>query len=137
MKMFTTIHHIGIAVRSVEQAKTVFRDVFGLRLHAEESEAEYQVRLITFQIGDIEIELLEGTGEHSPISRFIEKRGQGIHHICFEVEDIQAALRRLEAGGVELIDREPRTVRQGRKVAFLQPRTTHGVLIELVELQKE
>ena len=132
--MVHRIDHIGIAVKSVDQAKHLFGEVLGLKFKSEESEDEYQVKLASFQAGDIEIELVEGTGESSPISRFIEKKGEGIHHICFQVDDIQQALQNLETMGIELIDRKPRLIRHGRKVAFLNPQSTHGILIELVEL---
>ena len=131
--MFQKIAHIGIAVRDLEKAKYLFSDVFGLEMLNEETVDEYQVRLADLRIGDIEIELLQGMSDNSTITKFIEKRGEGIQHICFEVNDIQSVLRELESKGVELIDREPRVVRHGRKIAFVRPHNTHGVLIELVE----
>lgn len=134
--MLHIIDHIGIAVKSVDQAKRLFGDVLGLKLNSEESEDEYQVKLANFQIGDIEIELLEGTSKGSIISKFVEKKGEGIHHICFQVDNIQKALQSLETMGIELIDRKPRTIRHGRKVAFLNPQATYGILIELVELPR-
>ena len=134
--MFRKIAHIGIAVRDLERAKHLFSDVFGLSILNEDIVDEYQVKLVDLKIGDIEIELLEGMSENSTITTFIEKRGEGIQHICFEVDDISSALGELKDKGVELIDQEPRVVRHGRKIAFLRPHNTHGVLIELVEKQK-
>jgi methylmalonyl-CoA/ethylmalonyl-CoA epimerase len=133
--MFQKIAHIGIAVRDLDKALHLFSDVFGLTVLNEETVDEYQVRLADLHIGDMEIELLEGTSDTSTVTKFIEKRGEGIQHICFEVNDIHSAIEELEHHGVELIDREPRVVRHGRKIAFLRPHNTHGVLIELVEKQ--
>jgi methylmalonyl-CoA/ethylmalonyl-CoA epimerase len=134
--MLDNIHHIGVAVKSVEKAKHLFGHIFGLPLQADEVEPEYQVHLANFQVGSVQIEFLEGLTDQSTISKFIEKRGEGVHHICFEVEDIQGALQRLEAAGVDLIDAEPRTIRHGLKVAFLKPAATHGILIELIEVPR-
>ena len=134
--MFKKIAHIGIAVKDLEKAKHLFSDIFGLELLNEEAVDEYQLRLADLKLGDIEIELLEGMSEDSAITKFIEKRGEGIQHICFEVDDIHAALSELAEKGVELIDKEPRVVRHGRKIAFLRPHNTHGVLLELVEKKK-
>lgn len=131
--MFRKIAHIGIAVEDLEKAKNLFSNIFGLELLNEETVAEYQLRLADLKLGDIEIELLEGMSDTSTITKFIEKRGEGIQHICFEVDDIKASLKELTDKGVELIDKEPRVVRHGRKIAFLRPHKTHGVLIELVE----
>jgi len=135
--MFKKIAHVGIAVRDLEKAMHLFSDVFGLDVLNEETVDEYEVRLADLRVGDVEIELLEGLSTTSAITKFIEKRGEGIQHVCFEVDNIQSALRELEEKGVELIDREPRVVRHGRKIAFLRPHDTHGVLIELVEREHE
>lgn len=134
--MFKKLAHIGIAVRDLEQALHLFSEVFGLKVLNKETVDEYEVRLADLKVGDVEIELLEGTSSSSSIAKFIEKRGEGIQHVCFEVDDIHSALRELEGKGVELIDREPRVVRHGRKIAFLRPHNTHGVLIELLEKQE-
>lgn len=131
--MLHKIDHIGIAVKDLDQARHLFCDVFGLDPAGEETVETYEARLASLKIGETEIELLQGLSPTSPISRFIAKKGEGIQHICFGVDDIESALRKLKQEGVELIDQEPRTVRDGRKVAFLRPQGTHGVLIELVE----
>ena len=130
--MLKKIDHIGIVVRSIEEALKVYRDALGLPLAHVQEVPEQQVRIDFLPIGDCEIELVEPTAADSGVARFLEKRGEGLHHICFEVEDIEAALRDLAAKGVRLIDRQPRQGAIGR-VAFLHPKSAHGVLIELVE----
>ena len=130
--MLKKIDHIGIVVRSIEEALKVYRDALGLPLAHVQEVPEQQVRIAFLPIGDCEIELVEPTAADSGVARFLEKRGEGLHHICFEVEDIEAALRDLAAKGVRLIDRQPRQGAIGR-VAFLHPKSAHGVLIELVE----
>lgn len=131
--MLNKIDHIGIAVNDLEQAKHLFCDVFGLHLAGEETVDEYQARLACLKIGETEIELLQGLSADSPVTRFITKKGEGIQHICFRVHHIESVLQRLKDEGVELIDSQPRTVRDGQKIAFLRPQGTHGLLIELVE----
>ena len=130
--MLKKIDHIGIVVRSIEEALKVYRDALGLPLAHVQEVPEQQVRIAFLPIGDCEIELVEPTAADSGVARFLEKRGEGLHHICFEVEDIEAALRDLAARGLRLIDRQPRQGAIGR-VAFLHPKSAHGVLIELVE----
>ena len=130
--MLKKIDHIGIVVRSIEEALKVYRDALGLPLAHVQEVPEQQVRIAFLPIGDCEIELVEPTAADSGVARFLEKRGEGLHHICFEVEDIEAALQDLAAKGVRLIDRQPRQGAIGR-VAFLHPKSAHGVLIELVE----
>ena len=134
--MFKKMAHIGIAVKDLEKAKHLFSEIFGMELLNEEAVDEYQLRLADLKLGDVEIELLEGLSDDSTIRKFIEKRGEGIQHVCFEVDDIHAALKALTEKGVGLIDRKPRIVRHGRKIAFLRPHDTHGVLIELVEKKR-
>ena len=130
--MLKKIDHIGIVVRSIEEALKVYRDALGLPLAHVQEVPEQKVKIAFLPIGDCEIELVEPTAADSGVARFLEKRGEGLHHICFEVEDIEAALRDLAAKGVRLIDRQPRQGAIGR-VAFLHPKSAHGVLIELVE----
>jgi len=130
--MLKKVDHIGIVVRSIEEALKVYRDALGLPLAHVQEVPEQQVRIAFLPVGDCEIELVEPTAADSGVARFLEKRGEGLHHICFEVEDIEAALRDLAAKGVRLIDRQPRQGAIGR-VAFLHPKSAHGVLIELVE----
>lgn len=126
------IDHIGIAVRDIDQALQVYQVALGLPLEGICELPDQQVRIAFLPIGESNIELVEPRSEASGTARFMEKRGEGLHHICVQVEDIDAALRQLKASGVPLIDQEPRSGAHGR-VAFVHPRGTHGVLLELVE----
>jgi methylmalonyl-CoA/ethylmalonyl-CoA epimerase len=131
------IDHIGIATRGIQDAAKFYRDVLGLEVSeavAETEEvAEQKVRVAMLPIGESRIELIEATSEDSPISRFLEKRGPGIHHIAVRVDDIRAALANLRAKGARLIDEEPRQGAGGCLVAFVHPSSTGGVLLELVQ----
>jgi methylmalonyl-CoA/ethylmalonyl-CoA epimerase len=127
------IDHIGIATRGIDDAAKFYRDVLGLDVAETEEVAEQMVRVAMLPIGESRIELLEATSEDSPISRFLEKRGPGIHHIAVRVEDIRAALANLRAKGARLIDEEPRQGAGGCLVAFVHPSSTGGVLLELVQ----
>ena len=127
------IDHIGIATRGIDDAAKFYRDVLGLDVAETEEVAEQKVRVAMLPIGESRIELLEATSEDSPISRFLEKRGPGIHHIAVRVEDIRAALANLRAKGARLIDEEPRQGAGGCLVAFVHPSSTGGVLLELVQ----
>lgn len=123
--------HIGIAVDDLEQAKRLFGEVLGLRFSGEKELPDRGLRIAFYETGNTKIELLEGTDPESAVSKFLRKRGPGIHHLSFEVADIGRVLEDLAAGGVELIDRRPRAGAEGRSVAFLHPKSTQGVLIEL------
>ncbi|MCK4469167.1 MAG: methylmalonyl-CoA epimerase [Desulfobacterales bacterium] len=127
------IDHLGIAVKSINEGKKFWGDLLGLWL--EESEAMDAEKLITtfFPIGESEIELLESTDPEGPIGRFLEKRGEGIHHVAFRVENIEEALKELKEKGIRLIDETPRAGARGAKIAFLHPKSTNGVLVELCE----
>ena len=127
------IHHIGIAVSSLQAARPVFEKVLAKPADAEEVVEEQQVRVAMFQVGESRLELLEATTEDSALARSIAKRGPGLHHIALAVENLAATLRALESAGVRLIDREPRRGAGNELVAFLHPAGTAGVLIELVE----
>lgn len=133
--MIKRIDQIAIAVKDLEQAARFFREAIGLQLTHTELLQEERVKVALFQVGGSEIELVEGIGEENPIAKFLEKRGEGLHHISLEVESLEKALDRLEACGVPLIDKVPRRGAHGTKVAFLHPKGCHGVLIELVEKQ--
>jgi len=126
------IDHIGIAVRDIEQALQVYQVALGLPLDDMVEVPDQQVRVAFLPVGESNIELVQPTSGDSGTARFLEKRGEGIHHICVQVEDIDAALEKLKANGVALIDQEPRAGVHGR-VAFVHPKGTHGVLLELVE----
>ena len=129
--MIRRLDHIGIAVKDLETALATYTEGFGLDCDHRETIEDQQVRTAFLPLGDTHIELLESLSAEGAIGRFIEKRGEGIHHLCFEVDDIRAALRRCEDAGMTLIDREPRVGAHEKWVAFVHPRTTHGVLIEL------
>ncbi len=132
--MIRRVAHIAIAVRDLEAASTFFEEKLGLRRHAVEVLEEEKVKIAFFLVGDTELELVEGIGPDSPVAKFLEKRGEGIHHIALEVENLQGQLDFLASAGVPLLDRAPRDGGQETKVAFLHPKGSHGVLIELVEV---
>ena len=130
------ISHVGIAVKSLEQAGEIFDGALGLRETHREIVEEQKVAVTMHPVGESRIELLEPTDALSPIYRFLNKHGEGIHHLCFEVENIEEALKELKARGVRLIDEVPRPGAGGCKIAFVHPEFTHGVLIELNEVPK-
>jgi methylmalonyl-CoA/ethylmalonyl-CoA epimerase len=125
------VDHIGIAVRDMEAGKRLYRDVFGLDLLFEEDVPTERVRVAGFDGGGLRIELLASTDPEGPIGRFIEKRGEGIHHVCYQVEDVVAALAHLESHGLRTLDETPRAGAGGCQVAFVHPKSAGGVLIEL------
>jgi len=127
------IDHLGIAVNSIDQATALWRDVLGLPFEGSETVAEQKVTTAFFPVGESEVELLESTSPDGPVAKYIEKRGQGIQHVAFRVENIEAALEELKAKGVRLIDQEPRIGAGGARIAFLHPKDTQGVLVELCE----
>jgi methylmalonyl-CoA/ethylmalonyl-CoA epimerase len=129
------IDHIGIATRGIQDAMTFYLDALGLQGGETEEVAEQKVRVAMIPIGESRIELLEATSADSPIARFLEKRGPGIHHIAVRVDDIHVALAELKQKGARLIDEEPRKGAGGCLVAFVHPSSTGGVLLELVEYQ--
>jgi methylmalonyl-CoA/ethylmalonyl-CoA epimerase len=125
------IDHLGIAVESIEQALVFYRDALGLELKHTETVADQGVNVAMLPLGESRVELLEPTGPDTPVGKFIAKRGPGIHHICVAVEDIHATLAELKAKGVQLIDETPRPGAEGCLVAFVHPKGTNGVLVEL------
>jgi methylmalonyl-CoA/ethylmalonyl-CoA epimerase len=127
------IEHIGIATYKIDDALEFWRDALGLRVVETEEVAEQGVRVAMLPVGEPRIELLEPTSESSPVAKFLEKRGAGIHHIAVRVDDIRAALARLKEQGARLIDESPRTGAGGSLVAFVHPASAGGVLLELVE----
>ncbi len=127
------INHLGIATNGIEQALKFWEDALGLEnIHTEVVE-DQKVRVAMLPLGESRIELLEPTSDDSPISKFLEKRGGGIHHIAVEVEDIEASLRKLKDQGMRLIDETPRIGAEGCLVAFVHPSSANGVLLELVQ----
>lgn len=127
------IDHIGIAVKSNKEAGVFWADTLGLRFEGEEDVESQKVKTAFYPIDKSEVELLEPTDPESPVSKFIEKKGKGIHHVAFRVEDIEAALTELKDKGVTLIDETPRIGAGGARIAFIHPRATGGVLVELCE----
>ena len=129
----THIEHIGIAVKSIEEAKKYYEDVLGLKCYAIEEVKDQKVKTAFFKIGQTKIELLEPTDPEGPVGKFIEKKGEGIHHIAFATKNIEEVLKNVEAKGVRLIDAVPRKGAEGLDIAFLHPKSTFGVLTELCE----
>ncbi len=134
MSTKSKIQHLGVAVSSIDEALDFWRDALGLELTRIEVVEDQGVRVAMLPIGESRIELLEATGAQTPVGRFIDKRGPGIHHICLEVEDINAKLVELKKRGLRLIDEEPRCGAGGALVAFIHPSSTGGVLIELTQM---
>jgi methylmalonyl-CoA/ethylmalonyl-CoA epimerase len=127
------VDHIGIAVQSIAETKKLYQDLLGLEHAGNETVAEQKVTTAFFPVGDTEVELLESTASDGPIAKYLEKRGEGVQHIAFRVENIEEALTELKAKGIRLIDEQPRKGAGGAKIAFLHPKSTYGVLVELCE----
>jgi len=127
------VDHIGIAVKSIEESLKFWEESLGIHCHGVEEVAEQKVKTAFLPIEDTEIELLEGTSEDSPVSKFIEKKGEGIHHMAIRVDDLEKALAELKEKGVRLIDETPRIGAGGAKIAFVHPKASGGVLLELCE----
>ena len=127
------IDHIGIAVKSSETVLKFYEGMLGIESTGSETVEEQKATTVFLPIGDSELELLESTAPDGAIAKFIEKRGEGIQHICFQVENIEEALKELKEKGIRLIDETPRKGAGGAKIAFLHPKSTYGVLIELSE----
>jgi methylmalonyl-CoA/ethylmalonyl-CoA epimerase len=132
----THIEHIGIAVINLENAITFYETIFGLECYKIEVVPDQKVRTAFFLLGQTKIELLESTDPEGPIGKFIEKKGEGIHHIAFSVENIDQKLIDAEKAGIKLIDSKPRKGAEGLDIAFLHPKSTSGVLIEICEHRK-
>lgn len=128
------INHIAIVVEEIEDALHFWRDALGLKVtHVEEVPDQDSV-VAVLSVGNTEIELVKSTSDESGVARYLKKRGPGIHHICFEVDDIEASLESLKASGVRLINSEPVIGTNGKRIAFVHPESAHGVLVELYEL---
>ncbi len=125
------IEHIGIAVNSIEEAKSYFEDVLGLKCYTTEKVTDQKVKTAFFKIGETKIELLEALSEDSPIAKFIAKKGQGIHHIAFAADDVNASLKEAEEKGIKLIDKQSRKGAEDLNIGFLHPKSTFGVLTEI------
>ncbi len=131
--MITRIDHIGIAVQNINDALKFFQDALGIELDHVALEEGGRTRVAFMPVGASEVELVEPQDDESGLAKFLAKRGEGIHHICFEVDDIDAALARLKEHGAQLIDETPRANAQGMRYAFVHPKSAHGVLIELYQ----
>ncbi len=127
----THIEHLGIAVKSLETAIPLWEKMLGSKCYSIEEVTEQKVKTAFFKVGDTKIELLEATSEESPIAKFIDKKGEGVHHLAFAVEDLQGSLNEAEVEGIQLIDKTPRKGAEGLNIAFLHPKSTGGVLTEL------
>ena len=135
--MIKQIDHIGIAVKDLKEAMSIYRDILGLKFISTEEIEEQKIIHATFMTGRVKIELVQPTHPDSPVGKFIEKRGEGIHHIAFRVENIDESLKELIAKGVNLIDKKARIVADGAKIAFIHTKDMKGVLLELVEISKD
>jgi methylmalonyl-CoA/ethylmalonyl-CoA epimerase len=129
----THIEHIGIAVKDLQASIKFYENILGLKCYAIEEVKDQKVKTAFFKVGQTKIELLESTEPDGPIAKFIEKKGEGIHHIAFAVDDVEASLKEIESKGVQLIDKQPRKGAEEMSIAFLHPKSTGGVLIELCE----
>jgi len=131
--MIRKIQHIGIAVRSLQEAVPFYRDVLGLEFLGTEEVAEQKIRAAIFRVGESTIEVIESTEPDGPVGKFLERNGEGVHHLCFQVEDAAAALARAKGKGVRLIDETPRAGVHGMRIGFLHPKSTFGVLTEFAQ----
>ncbi|MBT33092.1 MAG: methylmalonyl-CoA epimerase [Thalassobius sp.] len=129
----THIEHIGIAVKNLEDSISYYEEVLGLKCYKVEEVKDQKVKTAFFQVGQTKIELLESTEPDGPIGKFIEKRGEGIHHLAFAVNDIEGSLQKVKEKGVRLIDEKPRKGAEGLDIAFLHPKSTYGTLTEFCE----
>lgn len=125
------LDHIAIAVKSIEERLKIWRDILGFKLEVIEDVLDQKVKVAVLNINGLHIELLEPLEENSPISKFIENKGEGLHHLCFEVEDIEGMLLEMKKQGIKLIDEVPKIGASGKKIAFIHPKDMGGVLIEL------
>lgn len=135
--MLKKIYHLGYAVEDITAAARFYEEHFGARVGEPEKVEEQGIVATMFEVGESRIELLEPTRPDSPVGKFLEKRGEGFHHVAFQVDDLEATLKELKESGVDLIDENPRVGAGGTRMAFVHPRDAHGVLTELVELPKD
>jgi methylmalonyl-CoA/ethylmalonyl-CoA epimerase len=129
----TRISHIGVAVKDLDPVKKLYAENLNLNAHHEEVVESQKVKVSFLKVGETNIELLLATSPDSAVAKFVENKGEGFHHIAFEVEDIASAVEELQAAGVKMIDAKPREGAHGALVAFIHPKATHGMLIELVQ----
>jgi len=131
--VFGRIDHVGVAVEDLDQAVVLYSERFGMTEQHRETVEEFGVEAVLLEVGEGHVELLEPLSEESAIGRFLARNGPGVHHVAYQTDDIEATLERVRRAGVEAIDEQPRTGIRGSRVAFLHPRSTGGVLTELVE----
>ncbi|MFH1745516.1 MAG: methylmalonyl-CoA epimerase [Planctomycetota bacterium] len=131
--MPSQIDHLGLAVHSIAEASRLYRDVLGLTCTGTEEVPEQKVRVAFFPIGEVRVELLEPTADDSPIANFLKKRGPGLHHVAYRVQNLAATLVALKTAGIQLIDETPRNGAHGMKIAFAHPKSTGGVLTEFCQ----
>ena len=132
--MLKKIYHLGYAVEDIAAAARFYEEYFGAQVGEPEEVEEQGIVATMFEVGESMVELVQPTRPDSPVGKFLQKRGEGFHHVAFQVEDLQASLKELKENGVELIDEEPRIGAGGARMAFVHPKGAHGVLTELVEL---
>jgi methylmalonyl-CoA/ethylmalonyl-CoA epimerase len=130
------VEHIGIAVKNLDEAISYYENVLGLKCYAVEEVKDQKVKTAFFKIGQTKIELLESTDPEGPVGKFIEKRGEGVHHIAFSVKNLPEKLKEVEQKGIQLIDKVPKKGAEGFEIAFLHPKSTFGVLTEFCEHKK-
>ncbi len=133
MKHINKIEHLGIAVNDIEKANKIYEQLLGVAPYKQEAVESEAVVTSFFKVGDSKIELLASTNPEGPIAKFISKKGEGIHHIAFDVDDIQLELDRLEKEGFQLINKQPKAGADNKLIAFIHPKSTNGVLIELCQ----
>lgn len=131
------IEHIGIAVKNLDEAINYYENILGMKCYAVEEVTDQKVKTAFFMVGQTKIELLESTADDGPIAKFIEKKGEGIHHLAFNVDDVEESLKNVEEKGIQLIDKAPRKGAEGLSIGFLHPKSTYGVLTEFCGKPKE
>ena len=131
--MLEKLDHIGIAVKDLDQAMKLYREAFGIEPDLVYESSYTKAKIAFFPIGDVRIELIQPVNPESVVGRFLEKKGEGIHHVSYRVKDVDRSLAELEMKGVQLIDKKSRKVRENERVAFLHPKSTNGVLVELIQ----
>jgi methylmalonyl-CoA/ethylmalonyl-CoA epimerase len=136
MKPVKALNHVGVAVRSIEQQKDYYENQLGAQFECIEEVPSQKVRVAFFRINDVRLELLEPTDPSSPVAAFLDKRGEGLHHLAYTVDDIQARIAELKQSGLRMIDEAPRTGAHHMQIAFIHPKSTFGVLTELCEPPK-
>ncbi len=135
--MIIKIDHVGVAVKSLENIKQIMSLIFGLKPDFEEIVTDQQVKVVGFRVGESTIEFLEPTSHDSPISKFLEKRGEGLHHLALGVDNIKDTLSKIKANNIKLIDEEPRKGAEGKLIAFVHPKSLNGILLELSQESSE